>query len=129
MSTYVLHLNVLHLCPTVSNLFLHFTLCAYLCFVKLSLHFCVFFFSTLLAVFWTMDCLWVLEHLLLPLWILPVWITGLDPQLHLTFQAEFWAQLAHDDLIVNESCRIIHKWNGIMYICNSHQGGTMYVIP
>lgn len=132
MSTYLLHLSVLHLCPTVSTLCVHFSLCAYLCFVRWSLHFCVFSWISkcwvicLLAVFWTLDCLRVLQHLLLPLWILHVWITGLDPQLHMTYQAEFWAQQAHDDLIVNENCRRIHKWNGITYICNSHHGGTMF---
>lgn len=44
------------------------------------------------AAFWTSDCLWVLGHLLLLLWILYIWITGLDPQLHFTHQAEFLAR-------------------------------------
>lgn len=41
--------------------------------------------------------------LLLPLWILYVWITGLDPELHATNPAETWGQQAHDALIANES--------------------------
>lgn len=41
--------------------------------------------------------------LLLPLWILYVWITGLDPELHATNPAETWGQEAHDALIANEN--------------------------
>lgn len=37
--------------------------------------------------------------LLLPLWILHVWITGLGPQLHATYRAEIWGQEAHDALM------------------------------
>lgn len=56
--------------------------------------------------------------LLLPLWISYVWITGLDPQLHATYQAEIWGQEAHDALIANENYRKIHEEK--CKCCNSH---------
>lgn len=41
--------------------------------------------------------------LLLPLWMLYVWITAFDPELHATNPAETWGQQAHDALIANEN--------------------------
>lgn len=89
--------------PVSSYLSLFFSLCAQLGFVKLSLHFCVFFFLNIqvshLFTRYVLD-IWLFvafrTFLLLPLRILYVWITGLDSQLHATYRAEIWGQEAHD---------------------------------
>lgn len=90
-----------------------FSLSFQLSFVRLFLHFCVvvFFFREypsessvylLCSGHWTV-CGFYNIFLLLPLWMLYVWITAFDPELHATNPAETWGQQAHDALIANEN--------------------------
>lgn len=97
--------------------------------MRLFLHFCVFFFFLeypsesfvypLCPGHWAV-CGFYNIFLLLPLWILYVWITGLDPELHATDPAETWGQEAHDALIANENYSKKGNVNAVILALVSH---------